>query len=258
MSGIRSSELTTPDKYHETPFPTLPVFNQSASEMTLSTTPSEETMYGKPELSDTSGSEFSGDIVHTTVCSPHVDLSTIHLQAEPAVDPEHAPGVEVTEAWVEDEPSDPDAATVTDKKTRSGRAVKPPVRYEPTEQVEDDTSCDDDDGGEGEGDYSDEESEEEEDEYESDFVCGDEDLEYESEDEEDDEDEYDTSDDDLDSDCSDDDVMTEDEEEEEEDETHKRKKTKLAKKVMRSADGILANISAEEKNKLLKMLTGSA
>lgn len=215
-------------------------------------------MYGKPELSDSSGSEFSGDIVHTTVCSPHVDLSTIHLQAKPAVNPEHAPGVEVTEAWVEDKPSDPDAV-VTDKKTRCGRTVKPPVRYEPTEQVEDDSSCDDDDGGEGEGEYSDEESDEEEDEYESDFVCDDEDLEYESEDEEEDEDEYDASDDDLESDCSDEDAITEDEEEEEEeDQTHKRKKTKLAKKVMRSADDILANISAEEKDKLLKMLTGSA
>lgn len=73
-------------------------------------------------------------------------------------------------------------------KTRSGRLVKPPIRYEPTEQVEDDYSSDeyDSDGDEDDEDIysSDDESDTDDDDSEGslrDFVVPDSESESESE-----------------------------------------------------------------------------
>lgn len=73
-------------------------------------------------------------------------------------------------------------------KTRSGRLVKPPIRYEPTEQVEDDYSSDDYDSDGDEDDdvpslYSSEEDESDDDSEGSlkDFVVPDSESDTESE-----------------------------------------------------------------------------
>lgn len=74
----------------------------------------------------------------------------------------------------------------TTKRTRSGRLVKPPERYEPTEQVEDDYSSDEYDTDEDESDYSSEEESDDGDSDDSegslkDFVVSDSESESESE-----------------------------------------------------------------------------
>jgi ribonuclease E len=57
--------------------------------------------------------------------------------------------------------------TVSEVRTRSGRISKPPVRYEPVEQVEDDYDADDYDTDEPDSD-DDDDDEESDDEYEDD------------------------------------------------------------------------------------------
>lgn len=64
----------------------------------------------------------------------------------------------------------PDSAPTPDARTRSGRVVKPPVRYEPVEQVEDDYAPEDYDSDESEikSDEEDDFSEEDDDEEDAD------------------------------------------------------------------------------------------
>ena len=59
--------------------------------------------------------------------------------------------------------SDPTVNNVPEVRTRSGRVSKPPVRYEPVEQVEDDYSAEDYDSDDSNSDISDELDEDEED-----------------------------------------------------------------------------------------------
>jgi len=65
-----------------------------------------------------------------------------------------------------------DSSTGTGTRTRSGRVSKPPVRYEPVEQVEDDYAADDYDSDESEvltdDDIEDQDDEEDEDESDAD------------------------------------------------------------------------------------------
>ena len=65
----------------------------------------------------------------------------------------------------------PDSAPTPEARTRSGRVSKPPVRYEPVEQVEDDYAAEDYDSDESEiksDEDSDDFSEEEDDEEDAD------------------------------------------------------------------------------------------
>jgi hypothetical protein len=64
----------------------------------------------------------------------------------------------------------PDSAPTPEQRTRSGRVSKPPVRYEPVEQVEDDYAAEDYDSDEseiksddGSDDFSEEDADDEED-----------------------------------------------------------------------------------------------
>lgn len=64
---------------------------------------------------------------------------------------------------MQSQPTSPDAEPISETRTRSGRVSKPPVRYEPVEQVEDDYSPEDYDSHESDtcdDDESDDESEE--------------------------------------------------------------------------------------------------
>lgn len=58
-------------------------------------------------------------------------------------------------------PSDPTASNLPEVRTRSGRVSKPPVRYEPIEQVEDDYSTEDYDTDDDDSDISDSDEDEE-------------------------------------------------------------------------------------------------
>lgn len=67
--------------------------------------------------------------------------------------------------------------TVSERRTRSGRVTKPPVRYEPVERVEDDYATDEYDEDESDVDsaieYSDSELEDEDDSEMDDFIVED-------------------------------------------------------------------------------------